>query len=78
MATTSLSDEMITNFVKLNKAEQKSVLQMIKTFLSSKESEFVPQTLEEYNAEIDAAVEAYKRGEFTTMDQLEEEMKHWK
>ena len=78
MATTSLSDEMVKNFVKLNKEEQKSILQMIKTFLSSKENEFVPQTLEEYNAEIDEAVEAYKRGEFTTMDQLEEEMKHWK
>jgi len=78
MATTSLSDEMVKSFVKLNKAEQKSVLQMIKTFLSSKENEFVPQTLEEYNAEIDEAVEGYKRGEFTTMAQLEEEMKHWK
>ena len=78
MATTSLSDEMVKNFVKLNKAEQKSILQMIKTFLSSKENEFVPQTLEEYNAEIDEAVEGYKRGEFTTMAQLEEEMKHWK
>lgn len=78
MATTSLPEEMIRNFVKLNKAEQKSILQMIKTFLSSKENEFVPQTPEEYNAEIDEAVEAYKRGEFTTMAQLEEEMKHWK
>ncbi len=77
MATTSLSDEMVKNFVKLNKAEQKSVLQMIKTFLSSKENEFVPQTLEEYNAEIDAAVEAAKRGEVTSIEQLEEEMKSW-
>ena len=78
MATTSLSDEMVKIFVKLNKAEQKSILQMIKTFLSSKGNEFIPQTLEEYNAEIDEAVEGYKRGEFTTMAQLEEEMKHWK
>ena len=73
----SLSDEMIKNFAKLNKAEQKSVLQMIKTLLKSKEDEFVPQTLEEYNAEIDAAVEAAKRGEFTTMEELEKEMKLW-
>ena len=77
MATTSLSDEMVKNFVKLNKAEQKSILQMIKTFLSSKENEFVPQTLEEYNAEINAAVEAAKRGEVTSIEQLEEEMKSW-
>ena len=77
MATTSLSDEMVKNFVKLNKEEQKSILQMIKTFLSSKENEFVPQTLEEYNAEINAAVEAAKRGEVTSIEQLEEEMKSW-
>ena len=78
MATTSLSEEMLKNFVQLNADEQKSILQMIKTFLSSKKDEFIPQTIEEYNAEIDEAVEAYKRGEFTTMAQLEEEMKHWK
>ena len=77
MATTSLSEEMIENFVKLNKAEQKSILQMIKTFVSSKEAEFVPQTLEEYNAEIQAALEAAKRGEVTSIEQLEEEMKSW-
>ena len=77
MASTSLSDEMIKNFVKLNKAEQKSILQMIKTFLSSKKNEFVPQTLEEYNAEIKAAVEAAKRGEVTSIEHLEEEMKSW-
>lgn len=77
MAATSLSDEMIKNFVKLNKAEQKSIVQMIKTFLSSKENEFIPQTLEEYNAEINAAVEAAKRGEVTSIEQLEEEMKSW-
>lgn len=78
MATTSLSDEMIRNFDQLNIDEQKSILQMIKTFLSNKKNEFNPQTLEEYNAEINAAVESYKLGEFTTMAQLEEEMKHWK
>ena len=73
----SLSDEMLTNFAKLNIAEQKSVLKMIKTFLKSKKYEFEPQTLEEYNAEIDAAVEAAKRGEFTNMEELEKEMKLW-
>jgi hypothetical protein len=77
MATTSLSDEMIKNFVQLNKDEQKSVLQMIKTFLSSKKNEFVPQTLEEYNAEINAALMAAKRGEVTDIEQLEGEMKLW-
>ena len=76
MATTSLSDEMVKNFVQLNAAEQKSVLQMIKTFLSSKKIDTAPQTIEEYNAEIDEAVEGYKRGEFTTMAQLQKEMKH--
>ena len=77
MATTSLSEEMIKNFVKLNEAEQKSILQMIKTFISSKEKEFVPQTLEEYNTEIQTALEAAKRGEVTNIEQLEEEMKSW-
>jgi hypothetical protein len=77
MATTSLSEEMIKNFVQLNAAEQKSVLQMIQTFLNSKKTDFTPQTADEYNKEIDEAVERYKKGEYTSMAELEEEMKHW-
>ena len=77
MASTSLSDEMMKNFVQLNADEQKSILQLLKTFLSSKRKGVNPQTIEEYNAEIKAALKAAKRGEVTGIEQLEQEMKLW-
>jgi hypothetical protein len=77
MATTSLSDEMIKNFVRLNKEEQKSVVQMIKTFLQGKEKEVKPQTLEDYNLELRTALKAAKKGAVTSVKLLEEEMKLW-
>lgn len=77
MATTSLSKEMIKNFVQLNKEEQKSVLQMVKTFLQGKEKNLKPQTLEDYNLELKAALKAAKKGEVTSVQRLEEEMKLW-
>lgn len=77
MAATSIPNEMIKNFVQLSGDEQKSILQLVKTVLNSKKITFQPQTIEEYNKEIKAAMRRVKRGEVTGIDQLEEEMKLW-
>jgi hypothetical protein len=77
MTTTSLSEEMINNFVQLNVDEQKSVLQMVKTFLKTKKNNFAPQSLEDYNKELKAAMKAAKKGEVISVQQLEAEMKLW-
>jgi hypothetical protein len=77
MAATSLSDEMIKTFVQLNKEEQKSVLQLVKIFLQGKENNLKPQKIEDYNQELKAALKAAKKGEVTSVKQLEEEMKLW-
>jgi len=77
MATNTISDEMIKSFVQLNGDEQRSVLQMIKTFLNNKKKTDQPQTIEEYNKEIKSALRRAKRGEVTGVEKLEEEMKVW-
>jgi len=77
MAATSIPDEMIKSFVQLNGHEQKSVLQLVKTFLNNKKISQQPQTIEEYNKEIKAALKRAKRGEVTSVEKLEEEMKVW-
>ena len=77
MATTSLSDEMLKNFVQLNTDEQKSILQMVKTFLRGRKNDFKPQSIEEYNREIKAAKEGADKGEVTSLEKLEDEMKLW-
>ncbi len=77
MATTSIPDEMIKNFVQLSGDEQKSILQLIKIFLNNKKISHQPQSIDDYNKEIKAALRRAKRGEVTSIEKLEEEMKVW-
>ena len=77
MAATSIPDEMIKNFVQLNGHEQKSVLQLVNTFLNNKKISQQPQTIEEYNKEIKTAFKRAKRGEVTSLEKLNEELKVW-
>jgi hypothetical protein len=77
MASTPLSKEMLRYFTQLNDAEQKSVLQMIKTFLSSRTDNFTPQTLEEYNRQLEEADQRIEAGHFVNQEDLEKEMKTW-
>ena len=64
MATPSISQEMLSYFMQLNDAERKSVLEMIKTFLSSRKSEFTPQSLEDYNQELEQADKEIESGDY--------------
>lgn len=77
MAATSIPNEMIKNFVQLSGEEQKSILQLVKTVLNSKKTVHEPQTIEAYNKEIKAAMRRAKRGEVTSIEKLEQEMKLW-
>ena len=70
MATQPIPQEMMRYFMQLNEAEQKSVLQMIKTFLNSRKKNSKPATLEEYNKELeqnDAEIEA---GEYISHEEV--------
>ena len=70
MATPSLSREMLRYFTQLNAAEQKSVLQMIKTFLSSRKDEFKPVSLEEYNRELEEADAEIETGNYVPHEEV--------
>ena len=72
MATSSLSREMQRYFTQLNAAEQKSVVQLIKTFLSSRKEDFKPQTLEEYNRELEEADQRIEKGEYIAHEEVME------
>lgn len=70
MATPSISQEMLNYFMQLNDAERKSVLEMIKTFLSSRRSELRPQSLEEYNQELEQADAEIEAGDFVSHEEV--------
>jgi hypothetical protein len=70
MATPSISQEMLNYFMQLNDAERKSVLEMIKTFLRSRNGELRPQSLEEYNRELEQADAEIETGDFVSHEEV--------
>jgi len=70
MATQLMQKKMLEYFGRLNTAEQKSVLQLVKTFAERREDDFNPQTIEEYNRELDEANARIDAGEFVTHEEV--------
>jgi hypothetical protein len=69
--------EMFAYFMQLNDAEKKSVVELLKTFMKSRRNQPDRITIEQYNKELDEAMERVGRGEYTTFEDLEKEMKSW-
>ena len=58
-----LDKEMFNYFTQLNEAEKKSVVQMLKTFLKGRKKNPGRISIEQYNKEIDEAMEEVKTEE---------------
>jgi len=60
----------------LDTPQKKSILSLIKSFMHPSEKE--PRiTIEQYNLEIDAAMDRMDKGEFISNDEVEKEMDKW-
>lgn len=70
METTVLKEEMLTYFSRLNREEQQSILAMLKTFINSRNTEFGPVTLDEYNGELEEADGEIEAGDFITHEEV--------
>jgi hypothetical protein len=77
MATQVIDQQMVEYFMQLNNAEKKSVVQLIKTFLETRNQSPQRISIEQYNLELHEAEAEIERGEFYTQEQVEEEMKKW-
>ncbi len=64
-------------FQQLNEAEKKSVLQMLKAFLQSRNANTKHISIEQYNAEIDEALLEVERGEVLSQEEVEKMAKSW-
>jgi hypothetical protein len=64
------SKELLQYFTRLKDAEQKSILQMLKTFVSSREEDFKPVSLEEYNRELEEADSEIEAGDFVSHEEV--------
>jgi hypothetical protein len=77
MAVSSIDKELIKYFVQLTDQQKQSLIQMIKTFLQSGSSPAEKVSIEQYNKELDDAMERINSGHFTLLEELEKEMQSW-
>ena len=73
-----LDKELLQFFMRLDEPQKRSLLEMMKTFLKSGSEPVQPVNLEQYNRELDNAMERISNGDFTTLEELEKEMRSWR
>lgn len=78
MAISTIDKEFLKYFTQLNEPQKKSLLALIQTFLQGDKGAVGERiSVEQYNRELDEAMERVSRGEFTTLEALEKEMQSW-
>ena len=76
MAITPIDKELLKLISQLNNEQKTSLMNFIKPFMLSNDLTG-RQTLDEYNIELENAIENVKKGNFTTLEDLEKEMESW-
>lgn len=77
-AMASVLDKELGSYLKqLNEAEKKSVLLMLKTFLQGRSDDARRISIEQYNREINEALEEVKRGETYTHEEVTKMARNW-
>ncbi|TAN19741.1 MAG: hypothetical protein EPN37_03160 [Chitinophagaceae bacterium] len=72
-----LEKEMTMYFRQLNETEKRSVVQMLKSFLSERSAKNNRISIEQYNKEIDEAMEEVKKREVYTHEEVAKMSKGW-
>ncbi len=72
----SLDEELKDCIAQLDVSQKKSILELIKSFVKNEE-ERKPQTIEEYNKELEEAVKRIEAGEYYTHEEVKEMAKNW-
>lgn len=66
----ALEHEMNDYFMRLNDAEKKSVIQLIKNFLQRRKDGFTPPSVEEYSRELERADEEVANGDYISHEEV--------
>ena len=77
MTVSSIDKELIKYFIQLTEPQKQSLLQMIKTFIKAGNNTSEDFSIEQYNKELDDAMSRISVGNFTTLEELENEMQSW-
>lgn len=77
MNISAIDIELLKSFIQLDESQKKSLLQFINSFLKNDIMLDQRVSVEYYNHELDEALKKVLDGEFTTLEDLEKEMKSW-
>ncbi len=77
MGISTIDKELLKYFTQLDESQKKSLLELIRTFSKGSKESMEIVSLEQYNRELDEAMERIGRGEYTTLEELEKEMQSW-
>ncbi|MCF2442871.1 hypothetical protein L0657_02800 [Dyadobacter sp. CY345] len=77
MQTKTIDNEIALYLTFLDKDEKESILGVIKSFLKSKNKENDRVSIEQYNNELDEAVERIKNGVHLTQEEVENQSGKW-
>ena len=72
-----LDKELLQYFMRLDEPQKRSLLEMMKSFLKPGSESLTPVSIEQYNRELDEAMQRIEKGDFTALEELEKEMKSW-
>ena len=72
-----LEKQMFNYFTQLSEQQKKSVIQMLKVFLNGKVENKERISIEQYNKELDEAIEQIKNGEVFSHDEVVKMSKTW-
>lgn len=72
----ALDQELYQYILQLDEDEKKSVLQMLKTFISGR-TKTTRISIEQYNREIDEAIARVEAGQFHTHEEVKRMVKDW-
>ena len=72
-----LDKELLQYFMRLDEPQKRSLLEMIKSFLKTDNESLRPVSMERYNHELDEAMQRIEKGDFTSLEELEKEMRSW-
>ncbi len=67
----NIDEELKECIAQLDTSQKKSILELIKSFLKT-DKEIQPQTIEEYNKELEEAVKRIEAGEYYTHEEVKE------
>lgn len=73
----TLEEEMQNYFKQLNETEKRSVILMLKNFLTGRKENTNYISVEQYNYELNEAEAEYERGEYFTQEEMLKRIKGW-